>query len=196
MKTFAEYLTESKKIFDYRIRIAGDFSDDQLRHLEDALAKYDPVSMSKPKKTPVQKSPMGFDGISNEPIYIIDAKFNYPATPQEITGIWHSMGGDPNRIRINTTEYMDSLNQEAADTESSPLLTKDLLKPNALQKAASKAHASAEVIQNSAESAKFTVAGGRTAPAQTSNQLPMGVKSPFTKMTRPPKPATGRQPQG
>jgi hypothetical protein len=196
MKTFVDYLTESKKTFDYRIRIAGELSSDQLKHLEDALAKYDPVSMTKPKKTPVQKSPMGFDGILNEPVHIIDATFNYPATPQEITAIWHSMGGDPNRIRINTQAYMDGLEQQLADTEVSPLLTKDLPNPNAKQKAASKAHASAEVIQNSADGAKFEIAGGRTAPATTTNELPMGTKSPFTKLTRPPKPATGRQPQG
>jgi len=49
MKTFVDYLTESKKTFDYRIRIAGELSSDQLKHLEDALAKYDPVSMTKPK---------------------------------------------------------------------------------------------------------------------------------------------------
>ena len=196
MKTFAEYLTESKKIFDYRIRIVGDFNANQLRHLEDALAKYDPVSIGSPRKTPVQKSPFGFEGISNQSVTTIDAKFNYPATPQEITEIWKDLGGDPNHIRINTADYLDSMEKTAEQVEDSPLLGKDFPAATADQKRASKAHADAAVIMNSAESAKFTVAGGKTAPAQTTNDLPMGTKSPMTNMRRPPKPATGNHPQG
>jgi len=35
------------------------------------------------------------------------------------------------------------------------------------------------------------VAGGKTKPAETTNDLPMGVTSPMSKITRPAKPATG-----
>ena len=48
-----------------------------------------------------------------------------------------------------------------------------------------------QVVKNSAEDAKWTVAGGKTPPAETTNDLPMGVKSPMTTVKRPPKPATG-----
>jgi len=50
-----------------------------------------------------------------------------------------------------------------------------------------------QVVKNSAADAKFTIAGGKTPPAVTTNDLPMGVKSPMTTVKRPPKPATGFQ---
>ena len=51
------------------------------------------------------------------------------------------------------------------------------------------------VLQNQYRS-DFTVAGGKTPPAETTNDLPMGTTSPMTKTKRPPKPATGAQPRG
>ena len=40
------------------------------------------------------------------------------------------------------------------------------------------------------------VAGGKTPPAKTTNDLPMGNNSPMTKVKRPPRPATGANPRG
>jgi hypothetical protein len=51
------------------------------------------------------------------------------------------------------------------------------------------------VLKNTYRS-DFTVAGGKTPAAQTTNDLPMGNKSPMTKVSRPPKPATGANPRG
>jgi hypothetical protein len=51
------------------------------------------------------------------------------------------------------------------------------------------------VLQNAYRS-EFTVAGGRTPPAKTTNDLPQGKKSPFANINRPPKPATGASPKG
>ena len=48
-----------------------------------------------------------------------------------------------------------------------------------------------QVVRNSAEDAVWTVAGGETPPAETTNDLPMGVKSPMSTVKRPPRPATG-----
>ena len=53
MKTFAQYLTESEKTFDYRIKICGDVPADFIKALKDQFKKFDPVSISEPKKTPI-----------------------------------------------------------------------------------------------------------------------------------------------
>ena len=50
-----------------------------------------------------------------------------------------------------------------------------------------------QVVKNSASDSKFVVAGGKTPPAKTTNDLPQGIKSPMTSIKRPPKPATGFQ---
>ena len=52
------------------------------------------------------------------------------------------------------------------------------------------------VVLKNAYRTDFTVAGGRTAPAKTTNDLPMGTASPMSKIKRPPKPATGAKPRG
>lgn len=188
MKTFREYLTESVKTYDYRIKIAGDLDQDTLTNLEKSLAKFDVIKLTKPKKTPVMKSPAGFPELANQEIHIMDATFNYPATPQEITEIWRHAGGDPNHIRILTKDYDDAADKLAAETEESPVLEKDFPAANAEQKAASKAHADAEVIANSATGAKFEVAGGKTPAATTTNQVPMGDKSPIGGTNKKPMP--------
>ena len=52
------------------------------------------------------------------------------------------------------------------------------------------------VVLKNAYRSNFSVAGGKTPAAKTSNDLPMGTKSPMTNVKRPPKPATGAQPRG
>jgi hypothetical protein len=51
------------------------------------------------------------------------------------------------------------------------------------------------VLKNAYRS-DFTIAGGTTTKAKTTNDYPEGVKSPMTKVKRPPRPATGANPRG
>jgi hypothetical protein len=51
------------------------------------------------------------------------------------------------------------------------------------------------VLKNAYRS-DFTVAGGKTPPAKTINEIPQGTTSPMTTIKRQPKPATGANPRG
>jgi hypothetical protein len=51
------------------------------------------------------------------------------------------------------------------------------------------------VLKNAYRS-DFTIAGEKTPPARTTNELPMGDKSPMSNIKRPAKPATGANPRG
>jgi hypothetical protein len=83
------------------------------------------------------------------------------------------------------------------ETQGDPLLNTpypaNTKEQNDLKKDYSAVGADKEVVKNSAAEATWTVAGGRTPPAETTNDLPMGVKSPMTTVKRPPRPATGFQ---
>jgi hypothetical protein len=112
------------------------------------------------------------------------------------------LGLDPNRIRLLTTAYEDSMAEEKVKVEeqNKDLLTDtDFPAPDAEQKALSKDYSANPyqhaVLKNTYRS-EFTVAGGKTPPAKTTNDLPMGDKSPMTKVKRPPRPATGANPRG
>lgn len=194
MKSFKEYLTESVKNYEYRIKIAGDLDDETLAEFEKALSKYDVVKLSKPKKTPVMKSPAGFPELANQEIHIIDAVLKYPAGQQEIVELWHRLGGDPNKIRMMTKGYDDATNTQAANIEESPVLEKDFPADTAEQKELQDDYAAVgvdkAVVKNSAEGAKFEIAGGKTPPAKTTNDLPMGDKSPIGGTNKIPTPAS------
>jgi len=195
MKTFAEYLTESKHTYDYRIKIAGDVPADFMNGFKEKLKQFDVVSMTAPKKTPVQKQLVDFPQYNNESMTFMDVTFNYPATPPQVTQIAQLLGLDPNRIIMQDSKYADSIDQERVtqDEENKNLLTDtDYPAPNKEQKALSKDYATGPydhaVVKNAYKS-DFTIAGGKTPPAVTSNDFPMGDKSPVgSNQNRLPQP--------
>ena len=80
MSTFKDYLTESAKSYDYKIKVAGTVADDFASKLESALAKFDVAKMSAGKKTPIVTMPLDFPALSNEEVTIFDVSTNYPAS--------------------------------------------------------------------------------------------------------------------
>ena len=82
MSTFKDYLTESTKSYDYKIKIAGDPKDIDKNALETALQKFDLASMSAGKSTPIMTLPLDFPRLSNEQVTIFDVTTNYPESPR------------------------------------------------------------------------------------------------------------------
>jgi hypothetical protein len=108
---------------------------------------------------------------------------------------------DPNRIIMLTTpheEGMDSERERVAAQNKDLLDTDypaDTPEQTALSKDYSAPYDQHAVLKNAYRS-DFTVAGGKTPKAETTNDLPMGNTSPMTKVKRPPRPATGANPRG
>ena len=84
MSTFKQYLTESVKSYDYKIKIAGEPKDIDTNKLETALGKFELAKLSAGKKTPIQTMPLDFPQLSNESVTIWDVTTNYPATSREL----------------------------------------------------------------------------------------------------------------
>tara|TARA_B100000029_G_scaffold460224_1_gene491022 strand:+ start:3754 stop:4371 length:618 start_codon:yes stop_codon:yes gene_type:complete len=80
MSTFKEYLIESAKSYDYKIKIAGDIDKDFATKMETALGKFEVAKMSAGKKTPIQSLPLDFPQLKNESVTIFDVTTNYPAS--------------------------------------------------------------------------------------------------------------------
>ena len=202
MKTFAQYLTESEKTFDYRIKIVGDLPGDFVKEFKVRLKKFDPVSISDVKTTPILAKPKDFPAFNNEAVNMMDVVFRYPAIPPQIQQIAQLLGLDPDRICINETHWAEGMDAELmgiAD-QGSPVLLSDYPADSKEQKDLIRDYSAVgkdkQVVRNSADDAVWTVAGGRTPPAETTNDLPMGVKSPMSTVKRPPRPATGFRKQG
>lgn len=202
MKPFARYLAESERTYNYRIKVVGEVPAGFFKELRDKCAQFDIVKMSEPKSTPVRKVVPDFPAFPNQSVSRIDVEFKYPAIEPQIKQLAQLLGLDPNRIVMNTTPYEEGMDSESVkiDDENKDLLDDPTYPaPDAEQKALSKDYATGpydhEVVKNAYKS-DFTVAGGKTPPAKTTNELPQGDKSPFSNIKRQPKPATGAQPRG
>ena len=115
MSTFKDYLTESTKSYDYKIKIAGDSRSIDKNALETALQKFDLASMSAGKTTPIMTLPLDFPALSNESVTIFDVTTNYPESPR----VMHEYLSDLLRIPMThmvvrkpgepTEEYQDEM---------------------------------------------------------------------------------------
>jgi hypothetical protein len=202
MKTFHQYLAESARTYDYRIKILGDAPAEFIKGLEDKMAQFDIVNISRPKTTPVQKLLKDFPGAENESMTFMDVSFRYPAIEPQIKQLAQLIGFNPNRITLQTQAYDDSIAKEIADitAQNQDLIADtDYPAPDAEQKALSQDYSANPyqhaVLKNEYRS-DFTVAGGKTPPAKTTNDIPQQDKSPMSDIKRQPRPATGANPRG
>lgn len=202
MKHFRDYLIESERTYSYRIKFAGDLPDAFLKGFKAKLDQFDPVKIGDLKTTPIQARTPDFPAFSNERMSTVDVEFRYPAIDAQIRQIAQLLGFDPNRVLMQTPNYSDNNQEERIDIEEQ---NKDLLgdtdfpKPDTKQKALSKDYATGpydHAVLKNAYRSDFTIAGEKTKPAETTNDLPQGETSPMSTVKRPPKPATGRNPRG
>jgi len=85
MKTFKEYLTENKKQYDFRVKVAGEFTTEQESQLKSLLDKYVVSNFKKKGKTPIQELPLDFPQIKNCEVNIFEVVLDYPVTSTELT---------------------------------------------------------------------------------------------------------------
>ena len=201
MKTFHQYIVESERTYNYRIKILGDVPAGFVKNLEEKMAQFDVVSMSRPKTTPVQKLIKDFPGEENQSMTFVDVDFRYPAIEPQIKQLAQLLGFNPNHIAMQTREYDEGISKEISSIEAQ---NKDLLAntdypaPTAEQRALKKDYSIGpydHAVLKNAYRSDFTVAGGKTPPAKTTNEIPQGTTSPMTNIKRQPKPATGAHPR-
>ena len=203
MKSLKQYITESVHTYDYTIKIAGEVDKNWLDMFKYNLNKFDPITISAPTTTPIQKDPYCFPNLSNQSITIIKAKFRYPATEPMVQQIAQLLGYNIDMIRMVSSAYDDSINTEteqyANQMKNSPLLTHDEETEKGA-KAASKAYGDSylQSIKDQAKDSKLDIpyAGQKTPDAFDPfkpylDDKKLGDNSPMTKITRPPKPRNG-----
>ena len=202
MKTFHDYIAESAQTHDYRIRIVGDVDGEFKKRFREQLEKFDPVTVGEIKTTPVMSLIPDFPAYPNERVNIMDVSFRYPATGPQIQQMAQLMGLDADRICISQRDYAEGMDLELLGIEqqkdllSNPEYPADSKQQRDLKRDYAAVGQDKAVVRNSAKDATWTVAGGRTPPAETTNDSPQGVRSPMTNVKRPPRPAVGFKTQG
>jgi len=202
MKNFQAYLAESERVYNYRIKFIGDAPANFLDDLKEKLKQFDPQKIGDTKETPVIPRSTDFPSFPNERVTMMDVEFRYPAIEPQIKQLAQLLGFDPNRIVMLTAAHCDGMvdELEKIDTENKDLIADTDFPANTkeqeeLMKDYSAPYGEHGVLKNAYRS-DFTVAGGRTPAATTTNDFKQGTESPMTKVKRPPRPATGAQPRG
>ena len=204
MKSLKTYITESLKSYKYTIKIAGDVDKNFIDMFKYNLNKFDPIRISDPTKTPIQKDPYGFPNLNNQSVTIIKADFRYPATEPMIQQIAQLLGYNVNMVRVITTDYNDSINSEAEgyanEMKDNPVLTHEEMGEQPGAKEANKAYGDSYLTsikdQMKGSTIDIPYAGQKTPNAFDPfkpylDDKKLGDKSPMSTIKRPAKPATG-----
>lgn len=204
MRSLKHYIVESVHTYNYTIKIAGEVDKNFLDMFKFNLKKFDPIKISDPVSTPIQKDPYGFEGLKNEPVHIIKAEFRYPATEPMIQQIAQLLGYNVNMVRVIGTSFDDSINSEsegyANEASHSPVLDHEALEEQPGAKEANKAYGNSylDSIKDQMEDNTIDIPySGQKTPAAFDPFKPetlmatMGKESPMSKITRPAKPQTG-----
>ena len=205
MKSLKRYILESIHTYNYRIKVAGDIDETRLELLKFNLQKFSPVKITGPKSTPIQKNPEGFEGVTNQPVNIIEMECRYPVIEPYVKQIAQLLGLDPNRVQMQGSGYAESLDKEEEAYEeqraNSPLLDKTELEEQPGAKEASKQYANSYldyIKEQTSEDKTDLQFDGETTKIDFDPFKPetltksMGTDSPMTKINLPPRPKTGR----
>ena len=128
MKSFTEYLTESKKVYEFKIKIAGDCPKDCVSKIKEALSTYKVESCSKGKGVPITEKQADFPQLENVGVTIFDVKLSYPTnTIQVREAVANKLHMAPAKIRVRNIHEEEelALNHEHDGKSGDALLGKD-----------------------------------------------------------------------
>jgi len=115
MKSFKEYLTESKKVYEFKIKIAGDHTTDAVAQIKAALAEFHVASVSSGRTSPISERQSDFPEHRNTQMTVYDITTNYPATSLQIRDrIASGLAVTHNHIKITSLaeELENEINHE------------------------------------------------------------------------------------
>jgi hypothetical protein len=130
MKHFKEYLIESKKTYSFKIKIAGDLKEGFNEKLKMAMEKFELVSLSSGKRTPIQETPLDFPNSKFTHVNVFDVEVSYPTTPSVLENyLGHmcevSMGDIRVRASNEPSEYYQELMNVPPSDKDEVLLKTD-----------------------------------------------------------------------
>ena len=127
MKNFADYLTESKKTYEFKIGIAGALPEGCEDMIDTGLQRFGCQKMSAGKKTPIQERPLDFPQLENTEVTYYEVELSYPTTIQVLQEYLGSVCSVPQSHIIvrNPNEPQELYQQEPLDKEYVAQLTQE-----------------------------------------------------------------------
>jgi uncharacterized protein YbaA (DUF1428 family) len=119
MKTFKEYLAESKKVYSFKLKVAGELPEDFQDKLKAQLERVKIVTFNKIKTTPVQQLPLDFPELTNCEVHIFEIVCEYPITSPELVNNLKEIGMCETHFRVRGSGEPTEEEQAVADAEPS-----------------------------------------------------------------------------
>jgi hypothetical protein len=203
MKTFLEYLGETQKTYEFKVKIANLDPKDHIESLKVTLAAYAVESISTPKRLPIMENNIDFPSMKNCEIHVFEVALKYPVMTNQLRELISE------RLSINLSQVFvtPSANPEELwrnnegelreYVQGEDVLTKPLPEASAEQQAASKFYSEAgTILKELNKPVKFEIAGTDTtvggdkdpAYGKTSNDIAQGKETPLGKQNTIPNP--------
>jgi hypothetical protein len=137
MKTFKEYLAESKKLYSFKIKVAGPLPEGFEGGLSTRLGRCKVKDFVKETTTVVQALPLDFPQLKNMEVSIFSVMCEYPITAPEIKSEILMMGLPEAHFRVKNAA---DPSEEAQAMIGSSLTDTDLLTDDKYKEAAKVKH--------------------------------------------------------
>lgn len=84
MKSFREYLAESKKMYTFKVKVAGELPERFVEDLKNSLSDKQASHIEKINSTPIQSQPLDFPALQNAEVTVFEVACEYPINTQEM----------------------------------------------------------------------------------------------------------------
>lgn len=144
MKSFKDYLTESKKTYDFKVKVAGDCPKDCSKKIKEALALYKVESCSSGKGLPISETYVDFPTHKNIGVTVFDVCVSYPTTSAQLRSAISEklkISEDSIKVRNLKEEEENAINHANKEKSGESLLNKDYETDSKTQKLVGGEHA-------------------------------------------------------
>lgn len=126
---FKQYLAESEKTYNYRLKTVAALDKDAVARIEKYFARHNLIKISTVRKTPLQKAPLDFESIPNREVFILDVTLGLPISSfiiqRELVGLLQLPGdylivrgeNDPIEVQNDAMNQHAEISAKAADKE-------------------------------------------------------------------------------
>jgi hypothetical protein len=119
MKTFKEYLAESKKVYSFKVKMAGELPENFQKNLKSHLSACGVMTLEKVATTPIQESPLDFPELKNMEVTVFEIVLEYPTTAPQLSVALKEMGIDEACFRVRGSNEPTEQEQVLATAEPS-----------------------------------------------------------------------------
>lgn len=111
MKTFKEYLTESKKVYSFKVKVAGDLPENFAEDLKKRINDKSCIKLEEIDKVPAEKLPLDFPECKESEIHVLELICEYPVTAPELINEIAQMGLEENSFRVRGSSEPSEIDQ-------------------------------------------------------------------------------------